>query len=887
MEQSLPSDLLRTKLYRPRVPDDFIARPRLTDRLARSQDRKLVLVAAPAGYGKSALIASWLQVSLLPAAWLSLDEDDNQLLVFLNYVIAALRIALPDACPNTHRLLQSDQNPPLAVFANTLINDLDAQPQACVLVLDDYQMITDVAVHDLITRLVDHQPPNLHLVLITRDSPPLPLARWRAKHDLLEIRAADLRFTRVEAEQFLKRVVNQPVPSEILTVLDNSTEGWIVGLRLAALTLQRQADQAKFIEAFKRAGATDVRDYLLDEVLQRQTPALQDFLIKSALLDRFCASLCNAILLRPADDRTAAEIIAEVTRANLFIVPLDDGDEWFRYHHLFGEMLRQRAISRLGSDAIRQLHRRAADWLAAHHLLDEALQHALAVGEAGPAAQIVEDNFSRYLDRNHQTILAGWMARLPEELINSRAGLLIAQSWIDSFQDAHAQIPARLDRAEALLAAQTTDLSSDRARALRGFIAAQRSQLASMRTDVPRMLSESARALSDLPTDALYVRGSAATYHALALCLSGQRAAAERFVWQEIDSHPGKATYLTHLLLALCSIYADAAEIDRLGETAQRLRDTAAEADLPVMLGWALYFSGHAQYARNELDAAAEHFTQAIQLNYVAHRQAIYLSRVGLALVHHAQQQHAAAAADLAELMRLYPEAASDLASLQAQLRWQQGELEPALRWAATFTFELPPDPLGWLPVPHLAFIWIQIAAATADRLQVADAGLAKLRQHAQFQHNVFHTISAQATQAWSLAAHGQAAQALSVLEEAVKLAWPGGHLRLFVDLGSDVRVLLQQLRERGITPHYLDRVLAAFPDDSRKSPPVGPAIDLTWREMEVLRLLAQRLSNQEIAARLVVTPVAVKKHLSRIYRKLGVSNRRAALARAIELKLV
>jgi LuxR family transcriptional regulator, maltose regulon positive regulatory protein len=886
MDQLPTFDLLRTKLYRPRVTADFIARPRLADRLARSLDRKLVLVTAPPGYGKTTLIAGWLRDR--PVAWLSLDEVDDELPAFLTGLIAALRTIVPDACLETHRLLQSNQSPPLAVYTTTLINELDALRQPLTLVLDDYHLITNPIVQEFVTRLVDRQPPDLLLVLISRDSPPLPLARWRARHDLLEIRAADLRFTRDEAAQFLNQVIDKPVSIETVDVLEESTEGWIVGLRLAALSLRRQSDQAKFIEAFRRAGAADVRDYLLDEVLQRQSPVLQDFLIKTALLDRFCAELCEATLAQPE----AAAFIAELTRANLFIVPLDDRDEWFRYHHLFSEMLRQRAAQRLQADTIKQLHQRASVWLAAHDLLDEAIHHAFAAGDDRAAAAIVEEHFSQYLDRNHQSILAGWLARLPEPLIADRPRLLIAQSWIDSFRDAHDLIPDLLNRAEALLNVEAGDFDTAQVRELRGYIAAQRSQLASMRSDVPQMLGESARALSDLPTDALYVRGSAATYYALALCLSGQRAEAERFLWHEVDSHPGKTTYLAHLLVALCSIYADATAIDRLWETAQRLRYLADQADLSLMRGWALYFSGHARYAQNELSSASEQFTQAIQLNYVAHRQTIYLSRVGLTLVHHAQQRYAEAAADLEELTQLYPEVASDLASLRAQLNWQQGELEPALRWAASFNFELPPDPLGWLPVPHLAFIWIQIAAGAADRLQVADTRLAELRQHAQAQHNVFHTISAQATQAWSLSVQGRKAEALSLLEEAVKLAWPGGHVRVFVDLGSAVRDLLQQLRARGVTPHYLDRVLAAMPAafsiESRPSTAAAAsAVDLTWREMEVLRLLAQHLTNQEIAAQLVVTPVAVKKHLGRIYRKLGVDNRRAALARAGELKLV
>jgi LuxR family transcriptional regulator, maltose regulon positive regulatory protein len=883
-----PSDLLRTKLYRPRVTDDFIVRPRLTERLARGLDRKLVLVTAPPGYGKTTLIASGLHDHPQPVAWLSLDEGDNDLPIFLRYVIAALQTIIADACAETWRLLQSDQHPPLTEFLTTLINEIDALHQPLMLVLDDYHLITAATVHDFITRLIDHQPPDLHLLLITRDSPPLPLVRWRARRELLEIRAADLRFTRDEAAQFLERVIARPIAPGIVAALEDSTEGWIVGLRLAAISLRRQSDQAKFVEAFQQAGSTDVRDYLLDEVLQRQPLSLQDFLIKTALLDRFCAALCAALL---AQENSAADFIAELTRANLFIVPLDDRDEWFRYHHLFGEMLRQRAAQRLNADTISALHRRASAWFAANNLLDEALQHAFAAGDDRAAALIVEENFSHYLDRNRQSILAGWLARLPETLIASRPRLLIAQSWIDSFRDAHTQIPDLLQRAEKLLDAEAAEPGAGQVSELHGYIAAQRSQLASLRSDVPQMLSEAALALRDLPADALYVRGSAATYYALALCLSGQRAEAERFLRQEVDDHPGQASYLTHLLLALCSIYADAAEIDRLFETAQRLRQIAEQADLLSMRGWGLYFIGQAQYARNELAAAVGNFTQAIQLNYMAHRQAIYLSRVGLTLVHHAQQRYAEAAADLTELTQLYPEVASDLSSLRAQLDWQQGDLEPALRWAANFKFELPPDPLGWLPVPHLAFIWIQIAAATADRLPMANACLAELLQHARAQHNVFHTISAQATQAWSLSVQGHTAEALRLLEEVVKAAWPGGHVRLFVDLGSDVRELLQQLRDRGVTPHYLDHVLAALPTNPIEppAPPLiaSPAVDLTWREMEVLRLLAQHLTNQEIATQLVVTPVAVKKHLGRIYRKLGVNNRRAALARAAELKLL
>ena len=326
---------LQTRLHRPRVSDGFVACPRLTLLLDGARQRRVILVAAPAGFGKTAFVSDWLDAAAVVSTWLSIDKNDNDLLVFLGDVLAALETLSPGGYPNTSSLLRAPPKPEPQIVASTLISEVRELDREILLVLDDYHLITDSTIHDVMIHLVEHHPPNLHLILITREYPPLPLARWRAEETMSEIRAADLRFRPAEARNLLAAMLGTTIAEYTANALEETTEGWVVGLRMAALSLRVLEDHAGYAESFKQHSDPNVRDYLVDEVLSRQSPALQDFLLRTSILESFCAPLCEALVDRQSDPPAANDLIDDLVRANLFVTPLDDRGEWYRYHTLF------------------------------------------------------------------------------------------------------------------------------------------------------------------------------------------------------------------------------------------------------------------------------------------------------------------------------------------------------------------------------------------------------------------------------------------------------------------------------------------------------------------------------------------------------------------------
>jgi LuxR family maltose regulon positive regulatory protein len=380
VRETEPFTLLRTKLHKPQISPDLVPRPRLVERLRRGLDRKLTLISAPAGFGKTTLACMWLQDCARPAAWLSLDENDSDLRVFLSYFVAAVQTVFPDACPTTLGVLRAPHLPPLDHMAITLVNEINDLPEPVILVLDDYHAIQDEAVHELVATLIGNLPRHAHLVLASRVDPPWPLALLRAGRQMMELRADDLRFTLDEAQAFLERVVGVDLTSEAVATLEGRTEGWIAALRLAALSMRGETDHAAFVQSFKGTHR-DLTDYLTTEVLSQQSQPIQDFLLRTSILDRFCAPLCDAIL----DDRRSTideeppsplsqAILDELDQANLFLVPLDYERRWYRYHHLFQDLLRRRLQAQLNAEELASLHSRASAWLRDNGLIEEALQ---------------------------------------------------------------------------------------------------------------------------------------------------------------------------------------------------------------------------------------------------------------------------------------------------------------------------------------------------------------------------------------------------------------------------------------------------------------------------------------------------------------------------------
>jgi LuxR family maltose regulon positive regulatory protein len=517
----METPLLQTKLYIPPTRPELVPRPRLIERLNVGLNRKLTLVSAPAGYGKTTLLSEWVAQIRDQIAWLSLDKEDNDPVCFWAYVIAALQTVHTDPSTssgqalsqNALQVLKAPQPPPVQSILTPLLNDIAALPDRVVLVLDDYHVISTQAIHDGIAFLLAHQPPQLHLVLSTRADPPLPIARLRGRGQLTELRADDLRFTADEAAAFLNTVMDLDLPPEDVKALAARTEGWIVGLQLAALSMQGRDDTHEFITAFTGSHHY-VLEYLTEEVLRRQPEPVQQFLLQTSILDRLCGPLCNAVT-REGDGETT---LASLQRANLFIIPLDEKHHWYRYHHLFSDLLGSHLKHEMPLERILELHRRASAWYEQNGAIDEAVKHALQAQDFERAAFLIEQAAGTILSRGSVTTLLRWSEALPEELVLARPGLRMYQGWA-AFLSGQTALAGQilLDTKEAL---QAMSPSPDR-EVFYGRLTALLATLATLHQDMPKAIEEGQEALAHLPEEDLIWRARATRALGAAYKLSG------------------------------------------------------------------------------------------------------------------------------------------------------------------------------------------------------------------------------------------------------------------------------------------------------------------------------------------------------------------------------
>ncbi|HSR34033.1 MAG TPA: AAA family ATPase, partial [Anaerolineae bacterium] len=508
----LETGILTTKLYRPRISGELVARPRLVERLEARRDRPLTLVSAPAGYGKTTLVSDWLEACDCPTAWLSLEEDDNDLVRFLTYLLAAVETMFPNAVTETRSLLDAAGMPPPLVLSRGLINELDRVECPFILVLDDYHHIDDVSVHDLLNELLTHPPPPMHLVLISRTDPPLNLAQLRARRQVTEVRTNELRFTKAETAAFVQQEMGMPVDDRAVTALLQRMEGWVTGLRLLTLSL-RHRGSVDISPARLSGNVSYVMDYLVAEVLDNQPPAIYDCLLRTAILDRISAPLCEAVCFDEAETpgssfgtarsevdaggMSGQAFVAWLLENNPFLVRLDDSGEWYRYHHLLRELLQSRLEQRLGVDGIAALHRRASAWFARNHLMDEALHHALAAGEPEAAVHLVAQHRHNLIDREQWQRLERWLRLFDQATIEARAELSIIEAWVHNVHGRWPEELATLARVEMLLAG--TEMAPEVADPIRGEINLLRANLLGWSYDGLQVLHHAERALELLP----------------------------------------------------------------------------------------------------------------------------------------------------------------------------------------------------------------------------------------------------------------------------------------------------------------------------------------------------------------------------------------------------
>jgi LuxR family maltose regulon positive regulatory protein len=906
--------LLATKLHLPAPRPGFLVRPRLTKRLTEATAGALTLVCAPAGFGKTSLLGDWARRSRQPVAWLSLDAGDSDPARFWRYVAAALDETRPGVRRRVDALFQGGQ-PPLEAVLTVLINELVTEPEEIVLVLDDYQLVEAPPVHQSLELLLERLPPQLRLVLASRADPPLPLARLRARGQLVELREADLRFSSEEAAALLRAAVDAELPEAAVAELGDRTEGWAAGLQLAALSLRGHDDVDAFVEGFSGSHRY-VLDYLTEEVLDRQPEPLRAFLLETSLLERLSGPLCAAVTGR-ADSQ---ELLERAERANLFLVPLDEVRGWWRYHHLFADLLRAR-LQQQRPDLVPELYRAAAAWHEAHELADEAIGYALAAGDAIWAARLIERQLDARLLRWEGVTLQRWLAALPTELVSSRPRLALAQAIIALISGDLEAIEGPLEAAEHRVA-DTTDEpyepSVGRAASmvanLPASIALQRAGLAYMRGDAEQTMASARRALAELGEGEWMLESLTRWYLAVAEWSAGRLAEAEAALasaiagWRAVSHRvPAVAALGYH---GLGMVRRDRGRLEAALATYREALAMAAAPDgpAPQLAGVGQVGMASVLYERGELDAALGHASEGVALcRQLAYTPPLATGLVTLAWIRRAQGDQASAldALSQAERVQISPGVVgliNPVPAERARLALAEGDVEAAARWVRARGLGAEDEPSYPRERGYLVLARLLLAQQAPER---ALGLLERLQAQAAAQGRTGSVIKVRALQALALSAGGDQPGALAALADALTLAAPEGYLRVFVDEGPPMAALLRQLladrrQERPAATaaprDHLARLVDAFERDGLpvRLPVrtggvvvVGLVEPLSARELEVLRLLAAGAPNRAIARELVVSLDTVKRHVSNLFSKLEVANRTQAVARARELGLL
>jgi len=913
----MSTPILATKLYVPPHQPKVVFRSRLIERLNEGLDHRLTLISAPAGFGKSTLISEWVAGSERHAAWLSLEEGDNDPTRFLAYLVAALQTIAADIGEGVLSMLRSPQPPPTESILTALLNEVTTVPDDFVLVLDDYHVIDTRPVDAALTFLLEHLPPQVHLVIATREDPHLPLARLRARGQLSELRAADLRFTLSEAAGFLEGAMDSSLSVEDIAALETRTEGWIAGLQLAALSMRRREDVPGFIRAF--AGDNRyILDYLVEEVLQRQPERVRSFLLQTSILDRLSGPLCDAV----TEQEEGNVVLETLERGNYFVIPLDDKRHWFRYHHLFADVLHAHLMQEQPA-RIPTLHRRASEWYEHNGSATDAIRHALAAEDFERAADLVELALPAMRRSRQEATLLGWLKALPDELIQCRPVLSVAyagtlqqggeiegvearlrdaERWLDTTVD-------RRERSEAQ-SAEMVVMNHEEFRRLPASIAVQRAGLALALGDVPETVTYARRALDLVAEDDHFRRGAAAALLGLASWTSGDLEAAHRS-YADGMAHLRKAGYISDAVggsIALADVRIAQGRLREAMRTYEHALQLATDHGEPVMRGAADMYVGLSELhrERNDLEAATQHLLRSKeQGEHTGFPQNRYRWRIAMARILEAQGDLDGALDLLHEAERLY---VSDfypnvrpIAALKARVWVTQGRLGEALEWAQEQGLSAHDDLSYLREFEHITLARVLLARYKSDRadrsLLEAMGLLERLLQAAEAGGRMGSVIEILMLQALAHEAQGDSPSDLVPLERALTLAELEGYVRIYVDEGRPMARLLSEAAARRIMPDYTARLLAALEAEAHESedkshlppaPTAQPLVEpLSDRELEVLQLIAQGLSNREISERLFLAIITVKGHNRNIFRKLQVRRRTEAVARARELALL
>ncbi len=887
----MSAPILATKLYIPSPSPDIVSRPRLVERLNEGLARgcKLSLISAPAGFGKTTLVSEWIVGCERPAAWLSLDEGDSDPTRFLTYLIAALQKIKPGFGADLQAILQSPQPLQIENILTALLNEISDIQDNFLIILDDYHSIDSQQIDQSLIFLLKHQPPQMHLVITTREDPSLPLAQYRARGQLTEMRAADLRFTPTEAAEFLNHAMGLDLSEVDIAALEARTEGWIAGLQMAAISMQGHQDIAEFIQSFTGSHRF-VLDYLLEEVLERQPVEVQTFLLQTSILDRMCGSLCDAVLLDPSIPGQAT--LEYIERANLFIIPLDDERRWYRYHHLFKDLLGQRLGEHCTAQEIAVLHIRASEWHETNGLMLAAFWHAAAANDVERAERLMESKAMGLHLRSVNLTILNWLDTLPAPVLDARPLLRVRSVTLALMSWRMVGIEEKLLAAEAAIAAALERSPLDvRVRDLSGQIACARATLALTRYDTHTMLTQARHALECLHPENHTFLFTANWAFASANLLLGNRSEAAQACQRALAFSQKSGSMFSRMLATsvLGNLQKKDNQLHKAAETYRHVLELAGDNPFPNA-GQVHLDLAEIYYEWNDLEAAEQQGKQGQELMrqygqlidrfilgevFIAHLQ-LTRGDVGGASDRLAEAEHSARQKNF--LLRL-----PDIAAVQVLVLIQQGLLTKAQQLAQQYE----------LPLSQAQVFIAQDDPSSALSI------LEPFRRQMEERGWADELLKAMVLQALALYEHDDKKRAVRLLDEAFVLAEPEGFIRLFVDEGPRMAKLLSAAAAEGIRPGYVNRLLAAFHAEQKEeliSVPIStnrPAMasaminPLSPREHEILCLIARGLSNKQISERLYLALDTVKGHNRKIFDKLNVKNRSEAITKAHELNLL
>lgn len=900
---------MQTKLSRPSVTRDLVVRPRLLRQLEEGLNGAITLIVAPAGFGKTTLVSSWLQTAAndnglpLPATWLSLDEGDDEPLVFLRYFVAALRGIFPEACPETLNLLTARQQPPTRMLLNMLSNEIETLPNRFVVVLDDLHAPHGQVLYEYLNEWLHHWPRQMHLVLVARFNPPLPLTSLRVKGLLTEIRAHDLRFTQAEAADYFSHVLEYTPDESAVTLLQQRLEGWIAGLKMAALSLDKP-ERVRDLAATLLDSEVFIADYLIDEVIARQPPKIQKFLLKSSILDRFSMSLAESLMDERDADCNVRDCMDYVESAGLFLMPLDNRREWYRYHELFRTVLQHRLANTRPEAEIKELHTRAAGWFFDQGLPDQAIDHALEADDPRLAAAFMEQSLRDVLNREDRPVLERWLRMLPEEFIAQTPGLLIMRAYLYAFRWELGAMIQATRQAEALI--DKSDLSES-TRILLGLIGALEGSSHYDVNQHEQAITCCRQALSNLPAQWLYPRGIAAAYMGLSMHASGSPEAAQQFLSGQYESYRDKGdSYALRLLLAVAVNHIQSGNYESAERTAHLILRQAEQSHLLVMSGWGYYLLGFVNYEWNELEKAAEYFGRVVDLFYSTQLAIARNGMIGEAWSVQALGRPAEALQAIDRLSDFDLEAHGyerlDTISARSRLLLASGNTNAADYWIHQDTSHVPDQSLlVWMGHIPLTKARVLLARNKGADTQMALQVLDPIGELAERSLNTRIMIEVLGLRALALLNLGDNAGARKTLIRSVELARRGLFTRTFVDMGPQMKILLNQIAGHAPVSVSVGRILAAFSNGETAWKPAAlltqgkPATSrngydddeldehLTQRELEILLLMSEPISLREIASRMTISYTTARRYTINIYSKFGVHSRWEAVETAVQ----